>query len=105
LDYKVQPLSKFLGLPAPAAVQKIDYLPPLTPEEERKSLKQFEVLNFVLQFCPTVPSEVALMERFAKIGIGAGKTFDSAKFSPEVQEAMQEGLADAWLAFGGLGRG
>ncbi len=101
-EYKVQPLSQFLGQPAPAAAPKIDYLVPCTPEEEKKSLKQFEVLNFVLQFCPTVPSEVALMERFAKIDIGAGKTFDARKFSPEVQTAIGEGVGEAWLAFGGL---
>jgi len=100
--YKVQPLSKFLGQPAPPAAPKIDYMQPCTPEEERKSLKQFEVLNFVLQFCPTVPSEVELRERFAKIGISAGKDFDSEKFSPEVKKAIEEGIADAWLAFDGL---
>ena len=101
-EYKVQPLSQFLGQPAPAAAPKISYMIPCTPEEQKKSLKQFEVLNFVLQFCPTVPSETAMMERFAKIGIGAGKTFDASKFSPEVQQAIAEGVGDAWLEFGGL---
>jgi len=100
--YKVQTLSQFLGQPVPAAAPKIDYLTPCTPEEEKKSLKQFEVLNFVLQFCPTVPSEVGLMKRFAKIGIGAGKTFDAGQFSPEVQQAIAEGVGDAWREFGGL---
>lgn len=100
--YKVQTLSRFLGRPAPAAAPKIDYLPPCTPDQERKSLKQFEVLNFVLQFCPTVPSEVELMKRFAKIGVGAGKTFDASQFSAEVQSAMQAGIADAWRDFDGL---
>ncbi len=101
-EYKVQPLSEFLGQPAPASPSKIDYMVPCTPEEEKKSLKQFEVLNFVLQFCPTVPSEVAMMERFAKIDIGAGKTFDARKFSPEVQKAIGEGVGDAWLEFESL---
>jgi hypothetical protein len=101
-EYKVQPLSQFLGQPAPAAAPKIDYMTPCTPEEEKRSLKQFEVLNFVLQFCPTVPSEVELMKRFAKIDIGAGKTFVAGKFSPEVRKAIEEGLGDAWLAFDGL---
>jgi hypothetical protein len=100
--YKVQPLSQFLGQSAPAAAPKIDYMTPCTPEEEKRSLKQFEVLNFVLQFCPTVPSEVELMKRFAKIDIGAGKTFDAGKFSPEVRKAIEEGLGDAWLEFDGL---
>ncbi|WFB37934.1 DUF1254 domain-containing protein [Kiritimatiellota bacterium B12222] len=101
-QYKVETLSQYLGTAAPVAAPAIDYMVPCTPEEERTSLKQFEVLNFVLQFCPTVPSEVELMERFAKIGIGAGKTFDASQYSPEIQQAMQQGLADAWTEFGGL---
>jgi hypothetical protein len=39
----------------------------------------------MLQFSPTVPSETKLMERFAKIGIGAGKSFDASKFSQEIK--------------------
>lgn len=101
-EFRVQPLSEFLGQAAPASAPTIEYLAPCTPEEEKTSLKQFEVLNFVLRFCPTVPSEVTLMERFAKIDIGAGKTFDIGAFSPEVQKAIAEGVADAWLEFGEL---
>jgi hypothetical protein len=38
----------------------------------------FRVLNFIFQLCPTVPSETALMERFAKVDVRSGKTFDGA---------------------------
>jgi hypothetical protein len=56
----------------------------------------------VLQFCPTVPSEAALMERFARIDVGAGKTFAMSKFSPEVQAAIGQGIADAWADYAKL---
>ena len=59
----------------------------------------FTYLNFVLRFSPTHPSETALMERFAKIGIGAGKTIDVAKLSPEMKTALEQGIADAWAEF------
>src|SRR5580698_6777074 len=36
------------------------------------------------------------MARFAKIGVGAGKTFDPDKLSPEMKTAIEEGMADAW---------
>jgi hypothetical protein len=98
--YKVQPLSAFLGQPAPKAAPAIDFMKPLTPEEEKTSLQFFNILNFVLQFCPTVPSEKALMARFAKLGVGAGKTFDASKLSPEVKAAIEQGMADAWADFG-----
>ncbi len=97
--FKVEPLSKFLGTSAPAAAPAIDFTKPLTPEQERSSLEFFNVLNFILQFCPTDPSEKALMARFAKIGVGAGKTIDMGSLAPEMRQAMQDGMADAWKAF------
>jgi hypothetical protein len=66
--YKAQTLSAFLGKPAPTAAPVIDFVKPLTPEEQKKSLQLFNILNFVLQFCPTDPSETQLMARFAEVG-------------------------------------
>ena len=98
-SYKVQPLSEFLGKLAPAPAPAIDFVAPLTPETQETSLEIFNIVNFVLQFCPTDPSETALMERFAKIGVGAGKTFDPSKLTPEIKAAIDQGRADAWAAF------
>jgi hypothetical protein len=100
--YKVQPLSAFLGRPAPKAAPTIHFIKPLTRDELTKSPKIFQQLNFVLQFCPTHPSEQALMARFARLDIGAGKTFDWGKFSPEIQAAIGQGIADAWADFAKL---
>jgi hypothetical protein len=100
--YKVQPLSAFLGQPPAKAAPAIDFIKPLMPAEEKTSPQFFNILNFVLQFCPTVPSEEALMARFAKIGAGAGKTFDASKLSPEMKTAIEQGMADAWAALAGL---
>jgi hypothetical protein len=97
--YKAQPLSAFLSQPAPAAAPAIDFIKPLTPAEQKTSLEFFDILNFLLQFCPTVPSETALMERFAKIGVVAGKTFGANKLTPEIRQALEQGMADAWKEF------
>jgi hypothetical protein len=94
--YKVQTLSAFLGQPAPKAAPAIDFIKPLSPEAQRTSLQFFDILNFVLQFGPTHPSEKELMARFARIGVGAGKTFDAGKLSPEMKAAIEAGMADAW---------
>jgi hypothetical protein len=100
--YKAQTLSAFLGTAAPKAAPVIDFIKPLTPAEEKTSPQFFNILNFVLQFCPTNPSETKLMERFAKIGVGAGKTLDASKLSPEMTKAIEGGMADAWADFAGL---
>lgn len=93
--YKAEPLSEYLHT-APAAVPPIDFIQALTPDEERKSLKFFNVLNFVLDHSKIDPSEKGLMARFAKIGVGPGQTFDESKLSPEAKTAMDGGITDAW---------
>ncbi|WP_319524519.1 DUF1254 domain-containing protein [uncultured Desulfosarcina sp.] len=97
--YKVQSLSAFMDNAAPKAAPAIDFIKPLTPDEIRKSPAVFSQLNFLLQFCPTHPSEKELMARFARLGIGAGKTFDFNALSPEIQKAIGQGIQDAWADF------
>ncbi len=97
--YKVQPLSAFLGTPAPPPAPAIDFIAPLTPEQQKTSPEFFAILNFLLQFAPTDPSEVALRERFASIGIEPGKPFDVASMPADRRQAIQQGMADAWKAF------
>ena len=100
--YKAEPLSAFLGQPAPQAAPAINFIQPLTPDEQKTSLEFFNILNFILQFCPTDPSETELMARFAKIGVGAGKTFDASALSPDVRTAIGQGMADAWADLANL---
>jgi len=94
--YKVQPLSAFLGQPAPPAAPPIDFIKPLTAQQERTSPEFFEVLDFLLRYSPTVPSETDLMQRFGALGIGPDKTFDADKLSPATLQAVKDGMADAW---------
>ena len=94
--YKVQTLSAFLGTAAPRPRRPLTSSSRFRPSKRRPRSQFFNILNFILQFCPTDPSEKALMARFAKIGIGAGKTFDASKLSPEMKTAIEQGMADAW---------
>jgi hypothetical protein len=96
--YTVQTLSQFLGRPPPTA-PAVNFPQPLTPEQERASPEFFNILNFVLQFCPADPTERDLMARFARLGIGGGKAFDPASLTPELLQAVQAGMADAWQSF------
>ena len=98
--YRVQTLSQFLGKPPPPAAPAIDFVAPLTPEEQRTSPDFFKVLAFVLGFCPVHPSEVALRERFARLGIEGGKPFEPSKLPPGILQAVKDGMADAWKEFG-----
>ncbi|WP_374302396.1 DUF1254 domain-containing protein [Paracoccus sp. (in: a-proteobacteria)] len=97
--YKVQPLSAFLGQPAPAPLPAVDFFKPLSAADQKTSPAFFNELNFILQFCPTHPSETELRARFARIGIEPGKVFDAAALSPEMRNAIEAGMADAWAEF------
>ncbi|WP_223033992.1 DUF1254 domain-containing protein [Hanstruepera marina] len=101
-EYNLQSLSSFLDLPAQEAAPDIQFIEPLTLDEIKASPKVFEQLNYLLQFCPTHPSEKELMKRFAKLGIGAGEEFKWDSFSPEVQNAIKQGIADSWVDFEAL---
>jgi hypothetical protein len=93
--YEVQPLSAFLGEPAPAAAPAIDW-----PEfsQEAFSTRFGEYLGFLLQFCPPVgdaAAEQPLREKFARIGIGADRTAQGQALTAEAKAAIGAGIKAA----------
>ena len=92
--YQVRPLSIYLGNSAPNIAPAVDW-PPLA-DGMSESVQVFGYLNFLLQFCPTHPSEKEMMERFAKLGIGAGKPFHDRELAPEIKKAIEAGIAAVW---------
>jgi hypothetical protein len=93
--YKVQPLSAFLGKAATPAAPAVNWLKPMPASDERTSPEFFNQLAFLLQFAvPAHPSETALRESFATIGIEPGKPFDSDKLSADQRTALVEGMAE-----------
>ncbi len=100
--YKVYTLSQYLRTSDGSIPSTADFMKPLSAKDERTSLEFFNVLNFLLKFCPTHPTEQAKMARFATIGVGAGLTFDATKLAPEIAKAIEDGRADAWAAYDSL---
>jgi len=90
--YKAQPLSAYLHEPAPPAAPAIKF-PKVNKELVKKNF--FEYLDFALQFAPPGPEEKAIRAKLARLGIGAGKTFEfkdlSRKHKLEVGLGMKEG--------------
>jgi hypothetical protein len=94
--YKVQPLSTFLGRPAPPAAPAIEW-PKFTPEAFTTRFAEY--LDFLLQFCPTdgpAAVEKPLREKFARIGIGVPKKADRTELPPELKAALGEGVKAAF---------
>jgi hypothetical protein len=97
--YRVQPLSAFLGRPTPQSAPPIDFVKPIGASEERASAVFFNELNFILQFCPTHPSEKELRARFERLGVGPGGDFHIKALAPGLLKAVHDGVADAWKAY------
>ena len=87
--YKVQPLSAFLGQPAPPAAPAVDF-----PKIDKAMVKTnfFDYLDFALQFAPAGPEEKAIRAKLASIGIGPGKAFNFKDLSDEHKAAIALGM-------------
>jgi hypothetical protein len=89
--YKVQPLSAYLKQPAPPAPPEIIF-----PKIDKEMVKTnfFDYLDFALQFAPPGPEEKEIRAKLARIGIGAGKTFDFKNLSLEHKAEVALGMKD-----------
>lgn len=91
--YQVRTLSTYLG-EAPKPVPPTVWKPPLSAEDQRSSPEFFGMLGYLLQFCPTDPSEVAVRQRFARIGVVPGRPLDTKALPADIQQALRDGMAD-----------
>jgi hypothetical protein len=91
---KLKTLSETLGQPKPKAAENFQLKPWTTDDEALRSVKTLDYLAYVLQFISLqAPEEQRLRERFAKIGIVAGKPFSMDGQSPEIKSAIEAGVA------------
>ena len=89
--YKVQPLSAYSKQPAPPTAPAVNF-----PKIDKEMVKTnfFEYLDFALQFAPPGPEEKDIRAKLARIGIGAGKTFDFKDLSLEHKAEVGLGMKD-----------
>ena len=88
-EYKLQPLSAYLGKSAPKAAAAIQWKP--WKEGVEKTNEFWGYVNFLLPFTTPNPQDKPVLDNMAKIGLGA----NAAKPSAEIQTAMQQGMQDA----------
>jgi hypothetical protein len=93
-QFRVQPLSQYLGRPAPAPAPALQWVDPLDVRKEPTSMRFFSVLNWMLQFMPALEDERDLRKTFASIDVKPSPGFaepDEATRTTLVQ-GMQAGL-------------
>ncbi|WP_226668001.1 DUF1254 domain-containing protein [Microbulbifer aggregans] len=91
-QYKAQPLSSFLGKPAPPAAEKIDF-----PKIDKQSMQSdfFTYLDFVLKLIPANPDDKEILEKLARIGVGPGKKVSITDLPEEQRKAIAQGMSQA----------
>lgn len=88
-QYKVEPLSAFLGTAAPAAAPKIDFLPATAAGIKGDF---WNYLGAALELIPPTDLDQGIRAKLSQIGVGPGKTLDIKSLSPERQKAMVEAM-------------
>jgi len=89
--FKLIPLSRFLGEPEPPAAPTPDFQP--YDDKEAKSVNFIRYFNFIMEYAAIHPTEKALFEKFATIGISPGKPFNADKLDTQVRAAIANGAA------------
>jgi hypothetical protein len=92
-EYKLQPLSAFLGEEAPKAVPAIEWK---SWTEGAETTDEFwAYVNFLLPLTTPNPQDKPVQDRMAEIGLIAGKPWDSAALGDDVSAAIAAGMQDA----------
>ncbi len=92
-EYKLQPLSAFLGQAAPEAAPVIQWMP--WQEGVEKTDEFWAYVNFMLSFTTPNPQDKPVQDRMARIGLAAGKPWSAGSLPPQVEAAIAAGMKDA----------
>jgi hypothetical protein len=94
--YRLEPLSARAGTATP---EPPPFAWPAWSDDASRDERFIQYLNPLLTWCqPPHPSEIGLMERFARIGVGPGLPFDVDALDDGTREAMRQGVASARAA-------
>ena len=92
--YEVLSLDQFLGKESEVKENTASAFPPYNPQKVNDE-NFISYLNALMTQGEIHPSEKEMFERFAKIGIEPGKSYNPADFETEIIEAINNGIASA----------
>lgn len=93
-QYKVQPLSEFLGGDSVPKAETVDI--PGWNEGDQYTVASFKYLDAMLDLIDPVSDEKDLMERFKKLGIGRNQTFNMDDYDEKIQSAIEDGVKEGF---------
>jgi hypothetical protein len=92
-EYGLEPLSSYLGTTAPEQAMPVSWKP--WRDEVETSTDFWEYANFMLGFTTPNPLDKPTLDKMAKIGVGAARTWNSGEQNKDFRNGMQEGLEEA----------
>ena len=92
-EYSLEPLSAHVGGPPPAPARPLHWWP--YHSEAEIGAEYWSLANFALSLTVPHPQDREILDRVARIGIVAGQPWDASSFSPDVAEAISDGMDDA----------
>ncbi|MEE4378851.1 MAG: DUF1254 domain-containing protein [Candidatus Competibacteraceae bacterium] len=90
--YSAETLSAHMNMDPPSAAPAVDWL---KFDSETAKRDPFSYLAFILQFAPAIGEakvEKSLREKFARIGIEAGKSYPSIELTSDIKAAIADGM-------------
>jgi len=92
-EYKLEPLSSFLGESAPAAAPDISWLPWKGGLETTDEFWKYA--NFVMGLTTPNPEDRRVLDKIAQIGVIAGQPWDASSFDKDIASAIAAGMNGA----------
>jgi hypothetical protein len=92
-SYGLQPLSKFLGKPAPPTAPAIQW--PRWTEGDENREAYWSYVGLLLPFVTPHSDDSPMYQKLASLGLKAGSSWQPDKLDPAVRAALQQGLEEA----------
>ncbi|WP_230279808.1 DUF1254 domain-containing protein [Croceicoccus sp. Ery15] len=96
-QYKLQPLSAFLGTEPPAPAPAVEW--PEWTEGDEKTEKYWDYVAFMLPFIAPNPDDADAMAKLSALGVEAGKDWNPETLDPAIRDAVAQGVQDAIAEF------
>lgn len=91
-QFKVQPLSNYLGMPSPQPSEDLEFILPVDVRKDPTSMHFFAVLNWMLQYMPELEEDRALRKKLISIGIRPARAYQLP--DEKTQAALVQGMRD-----------
>ena len=89
-SYRLQPLSSFLGTPAPPSAPAVQW--PVWTEGDETRETYWGYVAFLLPFIRQHPDDAAMYETLARLGLVAGSPWQPETLDPAMRASLQQGI-------------